>query len=222
MKLFSIVTTIFLSLVNIQSAQASLINYKVEAVFNEPQLSFNTVFTGSFVYNSVTHAISGLSGSLTEAMTGDGSDPSTMDTVPLTFQLASSSDGNGGLLVSAFANNSTNVFKGGGYATGGFQYYDRPRANTHNAYVTIDVKLNSDPYKLSAPADLSKLAYGDCAAGGMMGNTCMTGHVLGGTMGAKPFSETIQAVPEPEEYAMMLLGFGLVGYQLKRKQKQLA
>ena len=32
----------------------------------------------------------------------------------------------------------------------------------------------------------------------------------------------VAAVPEPEEYGMMLLGFGMVGYQIKRKQKQMA
>ena len=31
-------------------------------------------------------------------------------------------------------------------------------------------------------------------------------------------SENTAPVPEPEEYAMMLLGFGMVGYQLRRKQ----
>ena len=30
----------------------------------------------------------------------------------------------------------------------------------------------------------------------------------------------VTAVPEPEEYGMMLLGFGMVGYQIKRKRKQ--
>jgi hypothetical protein len=35
-------------------------------------------------------------------------------------------------------------------------------------------------------------------------------------------SENTAPVPEPEEYAMMLLGFGMVGYQIKRKQKQMA
>ena len=30
----------------------------------------------------------------------------------------------------------------------------------------------------------------------------------------------VNAVPEPEEYAMMLLGFGMVGYQIKRKQRK--
>ena len=32
----------------------------------------------------------------------------------------------------------------------------------------------------------------------------------------------VTAVPEPEEYGMMLLGFGMVGYQIKRKQKMAA
>ncbi len=30
-----------------------------------------------------------------------------------------------------------------------------------------------------------------------------------------------RTVPEPEEYAMMLLGFGMVGFQVKRKQQRL-
>jgi len=33
---------------------------------------------------------------------------------------------------------------------------------------------------------------------------------------------SVTAVPEPEEYGMMLLGFGMVGYQIKRKQKMAA
>ena len=35
-------------------------------------------------------------------------------------------------------------------------------------------------------------------------------------------SETVTLVPEPEEYGMLLLGFGLVGYQIKRKQRKSA
>lgn len=32
----------------------------------------------------------------------------------------------------------------------------------------------------------------------------------------------VAAVPEPEEYAMLLLGFGMVGFQVRRKQQQLS
>jgi hypothetical protein len=35
-------------------------------------------------------------------------------------------------------------------------------------------------------------------------------------------SGDVAAVPEPEEYMMMLLGFGMVGYQIKRKQRKAA
>ena len=34
-------------------------------------------------------------------------------------------------------------------------------------------------------------------------------------------SGNVAAVPEPEEYAMMLLGFGMVGFQVRRKQQRL-
>ena len=31
---------------------------------------------------------------------------------------------------------------------------------------------------------------------------------------------TVPSVPEPEEYMMMLLGFGMVGWQVRRKQRK--
>ncbi len=60
--------------------------------------------------------------------------------------------------------------------------------------------------------------------GGMMGAVGMTGTsklVYGayGTMGGVPLSETITAaVPEPETYAMMMAGLGLVGFMSRRRK----
>ncbi len=39
----------------------------------------------------------------------------------------------------------------------------------------------------------------------------------GGAGGA--YTVTVAAVPEPESYAMMLVGFGLVRWQIRRKTK---
>ena len=45
-----------------------------------------------------------------------------------------------------------------------------------------------------------------------IGGALLTGHMSG------DFAFSITAVPEPEEYLMMLLGFGMVGYQVRRKR----
>jgi hypothetical protein len=57
--------------------------------------------------------------------------------------------------------------------------------------------------------------------------TTYTLAVLGSSLGGTPLpnyagSFTVTPVPEPEEWAMMLLGAGLVSYQVRRKQKGLS
>ena len=50
----------------------------------------------------------------------------------------------------------------------------------------------------------------------------VTGTVLGGTAASKgnySLSLSTAPVPEPEEWAMMLVGAGMVGFQVRRKQK---
>ena len=119
-----------------------------------------------------------------------------MTAVALTYQLSSVSDGDGGELVSAFALDTTNVFQGGGFATGGTRYYGYPSATNPasggvgNAYATIDIDL-SNPANALTTAQLDLLVYGDCTIGGMMGSVCMTGKNGGGTMAAYPYSQTI-------------------------------
>lgn len=199
LKHLALLAAAFLTMVNAPAAQAARLTYTVTAIFYEPDTQpNNTVFTGSFVYDTTTHAISGLHGTLSESMTGDGEDPATQTLVPLNYQLAAVSDGQGGQRVSAFALNTTNVFQGGGFATGGMKYFGYPaawNAATANAYVTIDVNL-TNPLIPPTANQLALLAYGDCNEGGMMGNTCMTGHVGGGTMSATPLSQTVTLVPQ--------------------------
>ncbi len=211
------------------AAQAAVTTYNVMQTFNQvvydaTNPTWDTIFTGSFDFDSDTLTVFNLKGMLTEAMTGN------TQSVALDYQLASQSDGMGGLLVSVFAQNTTDVFAGGGFATGGKNTY-----GNFNAYVTIDVPL-ADPTSPLSTAQVAKLAYADCAAGGLMPmmlppvqrTVCMTGYVgteadlSGGTMqGTYPVTQTITAaVPEPETYALFLAGLGLIA-SLARRRKTL-
>lgn len=200
--------------------QAATTTYNVtqvynQVVYNTTHPTWDTTFTGSFTFDDVTQSVTGLSGSLTQAMTGNA------NTRPLNYQLASTYDATlGGVLVSSFYQNSTDVFQGGGFATGGMKEF-----GNQNAYVTIFVPT-SDPTAALSFAQISALAYGDCTTGSLMGmmsgaRTCMTGWVnpakanlAGGTMqGTYPITQTITAaVPEPETYAMLMAGLGIVGF----------
>ena len=199
--------------------------YNVTAAFYEPMLayadgpscpadSYCTVFNGSFTQDLTSGAITNLHGTMNSSM----SLPVNQPNLTLSYQLSSVSDGNGGQLVSAFLLNTTNVFAGGGFATGnGDVYYGYPskwNSATANAFITIDVNPNPT---------LSKIAYGDCTAEGMMGATCMTGwgdgsgYFSSGSMGAYPVFQTITAVPEPETYATMMAGLSILGFVARRR-----
>jgi hypothetical protein len=165
-------------------------------------------------------------------MTGNVNGGVAETLLDLNFIKATQSDGHGGLLVSVFRFDSTDVFSGGGYTTGGKQQYlDGNGVANFNAYVTFDFNL-ANPTSSLSPDQILNVAYGDCAAGGLMGmgagaKTCMTGyeklnalgvHVSGGTMmGTFPTIQTITAVPEPENYAMFLAGLGLMGFKARRR-----
>jgi len=177
------------------SAPAEVLTaYQIKATFFEPDTQpQDTIFTGSFTLNSSTRTVTGLSGLLTESMTGP-----PMITVPLTYQLTSVNDGQGALLVSSFALNTTNVYSEGGFAANseGF-YYGFPSAKhpgapggVGNAFVTVYVNP-SDPTAALTAAQINQLVYGDCYPGGMMGDTCMTGYRGRGTMGGYPVAQTI-------------------------------
>lgn len=208
-------------------AQAGTTSYNVSLAFNQvvydlSNPDWDTFFTGSFDFDPDTLTVSNLKGTLSEAMTGN------TQHVALDYQLAAQSDGMGGLLVSVFAQNTTDVFAGGGYVTGGKNTF-----GNFNAYVTIDVPL-ADPTASLSSAQVALLAYADCAAGGLMPmmlppeqrTVCMTGYVgteadlSGGTMqGTYPVSQSITAaVPEPEAYALFLAGLGLIAGVARRRK----
>lgn len=159
--------------------------------FFEPDTQPNdSIFVGSYTLDSTTGTVTALAGRLSESMTGSASTPMTQ--VGLTHQLSALSDGAGGLWVSSFALDTPNVFAPSGFAdTLNGIYFGFPSAYngaTANSFVTIHVNL-TNPIGTLPAEPLSHLVYGDCAPGGMMGATCMTGVSGGGTMGGYPVSQ---------------------------------
>ncbi|MBM4335418.1 MAG: PEP-CTERM sorting domain-containing protein [Deltaproteobacteria bacterium] len=188
------------------SAEAAVTTYVVVVTFHEPDTQPNdTIFTGTFVFDDALHQVSNLQGRLTESMTGLPSGGG-MNELVLSHQLSSVYDSAlGGWLVTAFLNNSTNTLStlggGNGWAPGsGYGlYYGYPGANPGNAYVRIFVDT-ANPLAPATQARINKLAYADCAPGGMMSATCMTGTTVAGygtigTMGGYPVSQTITPAP---------------------------
>jgi hypothetical protein len=208
----------------VQAAHSAMVTYNVVETFYEPMTQpNNTIFTGSFTFDTVNKTVSNLSGSLTESMTGS-SGGGGMNELTLTHQLSSVYNATlGGLLVATFLNNNTNTlyngFGGDGWMPGSGQglYYNWPGANPGNAYAMIFVNT-TDPTAALTQAQIDKLAYADCAPDGMMGAACMTGTTVAGygtlgTMDGYPVSQviTVAPVPLPAAFGLMMSGLGLFG-----------
>jgi hypothetical protein len=182
--------------------------YSVVETFYEPETQPNdSIFVGWFTFDATSGTVSNLGGKLSESMTGGnvGYPNDTMTWVPLDHQLSSvpvSLEGVTGLLVTAFYLNATDTFDPSGFAPGGVQYYGHsagapnPSAGgVGNAYALIFVNT-ADPTTPLEAAQLDRLAYADCTAGGMMGPACMTGTTVAGygvvgTMGGYPVSQVV-------------------------------
>jgi hypothetical protein len=122
-----------------------------------------------------------------------------LSAVPVTL------DGAAGWLVTAFRLPTTDTLsadpKFGGTdgwspGTGTGLHFGYPGPNPGNAYARIFVNA-ADPAATPTPAQLDRLAYADCAPGGMMGASCMTGTAEAGygtvgTMGGHPASQTTE------------------------------
>ncbi len=219
-------------------AFAAVSTYNVTTTWFEPDTQpKNSIFEGSFSYDSATKVITGLAGKRSESMTG--TDASNMTWLNLNYQLVSWYDAAlGGTFAATFKNSNTNTFStlaGGdgwspqaGVDIGGVYYgYPRPANNPGNAYALIFVPDN--PLTALTQTQINKLAYADCAPGGMMGAVCMTGTSAAGygsvgTMSGYPVSQVISmvAVPVPEASTYTLLSLGLVmtGMIARRRREQ--
>ncbi|MGY1488612.1 PEP-CTERM sorting domain-containing protein [Methylobacillus pratensis] len=219
-------------------ALAAVSSYNIETVWYEPDTQpRDTIFLGSFDYDSATKTVSNLKGILSESMTGDavGYPGDNMTWLTLDYQLQSWYDASlGGTFAAAFKNDNTNTFWTGlggdgwspqaGVNAGGV-YYGFPSAgnNPGNAYALVFIP--DDPLQALTQIQINHLAYADCAAGGMMGAVCMTGtsesaYGAIGTMSGYPISQTITAaVPEPSTYAMLGLGLALMGAAARRRRQ---
>ena len=198
-----------------ESAAADVITtYNVTETFFEPDTQpRDSIFIGQFTYNSTTRTVTNLRGILSESMTGNpiAYPGDNMTWLTLNNQLSSvqvTLGGVSGLLVTTFLNTNTNTLTtmpmfggtdGWSPGTGSGLYYGSggmPMApNAGNAYARIFVNTD-DPLAALTQAQIDKLAYADCAPGGMMMMTCMTGTTVAGygyvgTMSGYPVSQVI-------------------------------
>ncbi len=187
--------------------------YQVVETFFEPLTQpKNTLFIGTFTFNATKRTVSDLKGTLSESMTGDSIafPDDNMNWLTLENQLSAVYDPVlDGLLVTVFLNPVTDtlfVFDGSdGWSPGtGFGLYygfdfSNPAPNPNNAYAMVFVNP-SDPTAALTQDQINKLAYADCALGGMMGSTCMAGtteagYGVLGTMDGYPISQIITRLP---------------------------
>ncbi|MGZ5050219.1 MAG: hypothetical protein ACXWF8_03030 [Methylobacter sp.] len=143
MKPLVLLTALFVTAANISSAHAVAMHYEVSVTFQD-----DTVFTGSFDYDAATQQVSNLHGILDDVLMGNKE--------VLNYQLNTASDGKGGINASVYALNTS-------------QISTNPPINNN---VGVTINFNAVDPTLGA-TDTSKLAYMDCSAGGLMGQTCM-------------------------------------------------
>jgi hypothetical protein len=196
------------------AASDVLTNYNVVETFYEPDTQpRDSIFIGSFTFNSTTRTVLNLHGILSESMTGSqlAYPADNMVWLPLNNQLSAVSDAAlGGVLVTTFLNSNTSTFStmsgGDGWSPqagvdigGVYAGFPKAAQNPGNAYAMIFVNTDN-PLAPLTPAQLNKLAYADCAPGGMMGAVCMTGTTVAGygavgTMSGYPVSQKITKKP---------------------------
>ncbi|MFO1476425.1 MAG: PEP-CTERM sorting domain-containing protein [Verrucomicrobiota bacterium] len=193
-----------LPVIGASQSHAEIGTYNITETFFEPDTQpRNSIFNGSFTYDTASKTISGLNGLLSESMTDtDGSpiDANHMVWIPLNNQLVSWYDSSlGGTFAAVFKNTNTKTFynpggvgphavaaDGGDFwspevgVAGGGVYFGFPTKanNPGNAYALIFVP--DSPLDALTQTQIDKLAYADCvptAPGGMLKGGGMMGAV---------------------------------------------
>jgi hypothetical protein len=108
-----------------------------------------------------------------------------------------------------------------GYGTD-FSWLIDPTSNVIDvveiSYVTSGgITTITGHFKSFSTGALPNGVKGAVAQAALSGNTYRQTVLPGGLSAG--VQTPVQSIPEPEEYAMMLLGFGMVGHQIKRKQR---
>ncbi|NTV69082.1 MAG: PEP-CTERM sorting domain-containing protein [Azonexaceae bacterium] len=217
-------------------AQAATSSYNVQTTWYEPDTQpRDSIFIGSFDYDSTTHVVTNLKGILSESMSGDtiAYPNDNMAWLTLNNQLVSWYDASlKGTFAATFKNTTTATFCDSamcgspadnwspqtGVDVGGvYNGFPKVAKNPGNAYALIFVP--NDPLTALTQAQLDKVAYADCAplsgpggfgGGGMMGAVCMTGTSVAGygavgTMSGYPVSQSITAAVPEPESYAMFL-----------------
>lgn len=143
MKPLTLFALIFMAITDVDIAHAASIHYDIALTFID-----DTTFRGSFDYDSTNQKVTNLQGVLDDVLMGN--------IEPLNYQLATQSDGKGGITAYVFELNTTSIST-------------NPPVN-NNVYAAINFNAINPALGATNPA---QLAYMDCSVGGLMGKTCM-------------------------------------------------
>jgi len=161
--------------------------YNVKLVYID-----DTVFTGSFDYDATTQEINNLQGSLDDTLMGNVEE--------IKYQLDAHGDGKGGITAYAYAMETMDI-------------NTNPPINNN---VMVAINFNATDPTLGS-TDESQLAYMDCSAGALMGQTCMyylADHnpVVPMAGGHGLLSETITRAGSPESSSDCLFNWAETNY----------
>jgi hypothetical protein len=164
--------------------------FNVTAAFDEPAYNDiavprDTVFKGTFTWDAATKTLSNFRGTMNQVMV------SSDQTLALTHLFQDSwsyEPGSDTVTATVFRNDSTAIFKTGGFdSVPGEPLTD----GTSNAFFTLN--FNASAPTVVTQENIKRMTYGDCIGGSLMNNgiLCMTGLVPKGSMDGFPQSLTI-------------------------------
>lgn len=208
--------------------------YSVAAEFSETMTNgVDTFFNGTFDWDgsSVTNLHGTMNSSMYPVNNVNPDYSSSFPLINLSYQLDGTHISGNVVTASVFKENTTNVYRGGGYngvASGFIKYGGDWGASqpvipgetpNENAFFTLTFDMTT------MKGVVDTMVYGDCTAGGLMQTGCMAGEITGTSlMAGTPLSLSITPTAVPVPAAVWLFGSaltGLIGFS-RRQQAQLA